>query len=175
MTTLATHGGGCFWCIEAVYQLVKGVKTVTPGYAGGHTENPTYDTVCSGTTGHAEVIQIKFDPKTISYRQILQIFFYVHDPTTLNRQCNDVGPQYRSIILYHDKEQQSVAEKVIRDFAPKLWNKPVVTEIVPLEKFWPAEKYHQNYFQNNPSQAYCQVIINPKLEKFKKEFKSLLT
>jgi peptide-methionine (S)-S-oxide reductase len=174
MKEYATIGGGCFWCTEAIFQLVKGVTRIVSGYAGGKEENPSYHQVSDGITGHAEVIQIDFDPTIVTYGQLLQVFYYVHDPTTLNRQGNDVGTQYRSIILYHDDNQRETAEKVTNEFAPTLWEDPVVTEIVRLEKFWPAEDYHQNYFNNNPEQAYCQVIINPKLQKFKKEFVSLL-
>ena len=174
MTNQATLGGGCFWCTEAVFQLIKGVEKVVPGYAGGTTENPTYEHVCNGDTGHAEVIQITFDPEVISYETILEIFYYVHDPTTLNRQGNDIGTQYRSIILYSDEEQKTVAEHVTRQFAPTLWSDPIVTEIVPLKTFWQAEAYHQNYFQTHPEQAYCQLIINPKLQKFRSKYELLL-
>lgn len=174
MSSKATLGGGCFWCIEAVYQLVKGVDKVISGYSGGHTDKPTYEQLHSADTGHAEVVQIHFDDSIISYEQILQIFYYVHDPTTLNRQGNDVGEEYRSIIFYHDESQKKIAEAVTNNFAKSLWDDPIVTEIIPLDKFWPAEDYHQNYFNNNPNQAYCQLIINPKLEKFKTKFETYL-
>lgn len=174
MTTFATLGGGCFWCLEAVYQLVKGVDSVVSGYSGGRVDDPSYEHVCMGTTGHAEVVQISFDQNIVSYEDLLKIFFYTHDPTTLNRQGNDVGSQYRSAIFYHDEEQKNKAAEIISGFASALWSDPVVTEIVPLEKFWPAEDYHQNYFSNHPEQAYCQIIINPKLQKFRKEFEALL-
>lgn len=170
----ATLGGGCFWCLEAVYQLVNGVQSVVSGYAGGTTENPSYEQLHYEDTGHAEVVQICFDPSVISYRELLEIFYYIHDPTTPNRQGNDQGPEYRSIILYQDDDQRRLAEETTRDFAPTLWDKPIVTEVVPLKKFWPAEDYHQNYFRNNPEQAYCQVIINPKLQKFRAKFESKL-
>lgn len=175
MTNQATFGGGCFWCTEAVFQLVKGVRSVISGYSGGYVENPTYKQICYENTGHAEVSQLTFDHGIISYEQLLKIFFYMHDPTTPNRQGNDVGSQYRSVIFYHDQDQKQAAEKIMSEFAPTLWKDPIVTEIVPLEKFWPAENYHQNYFQANPDQAYCQVVINPKLAKFKAEFESLIT
>ncbi|HSH31086.1 MAG TPA: peptide-methionine (S)-S-oxide reductase MsrA [Candidatus Saccharimonadales bacterium] len=167
-------GGGCFWCLEALYQEVRGVEAVVSGYAGGHNDDPNYEQVCSGTTGHAEVVEVTFDPAIISYRSILEIFFYSHDPTTLNRQGHDVGTQYRSIILYRNDEQKRQAEAVKADFAAKLWDDPIVTEIVPLERFWPAEAYHANYFREHPEQAYCQIIINPKLAKFRQKFQSLL-
>lgn len=174
MRQSATLGGGCFWCLEAVYQEVKGVNSVVSGYAGGTKDNPAYEELHSENTGHAEVVQLTFDPDVITYRDILEIFYYVHDPTTPNRQGNDVGLEYRSIILYHDEGQRAVAEDVTRNFAPTLWDKPVVTEIVPLLKFWPAEDYHQNFYKNNPQVGYCQVIINPKLAKFREKFKSKL-
>lgn len=170
----AILAGGCFWCIEAVYQLVKGVEKVISGYTGGHTDNPTYDQMHIIETGHAEAVEITFDPKIISYRQLLEIFYYVHDPTTLNRQGNDVGEEYRSEIFYKDQEQKKIAEDVTENFATSLWDDPIVTKITPLTKFYPAENYHQNFFKNNPDQAYCQVVINPKLEKFRKKFESLL-
>lgn len=170
----ATLAGGCFWCIEAVYQEVRGVKKVISGYSGGRLENPSYEDAHYSGSGHAEAVQITFDPKIISYRQILEIFYYVHDPTTLNRQGNDVGEEYRSIIFYHDDDQKKIAENVTKTFAPKLWDDPIVTEIIPLDKFWTAEDFHQNFYRNNPNFGYCQVIINPKLEKFRKKFESLL-
>lgn len=165
----ATLGGGCFWCLEAVYENVKGVKDVVSGYAGGHTENPDYRSVCSGQTGHAEVVQITYDPDQISYKELLEIFWQIHDPTTLNRQGADVGTQYRSIILYHDDEQKREAE-ASKAQIQKHFRDPIVTEIVPLEKFWPAEAYHQDYFKNNPYQGYCQAVVAPKVEKFKTHF-----
>ncbi len=172
---LATLGGGCFWCVEAVYRDIKGVEEVVSGYAGGHQPNPTYEQVCSGTTGHAEVAQITFDPGMISYEQLLEVFWHVHDPTTLNRQGADVGTQYRSIILYHNEEQRRIAEaSKARTEASGLWNDPIVTEIAPLGAFYPAEAYHQNYYKNNPRQMYCSYVIAPKLRKFYKEFGHLV-
>ncbi|HEX5796784.1 MAG TPA: peptide-methionine (S)-S-oxide reductase MsrA [Candidatus Saccharimonadales bacterium] len=168
----ATLAGGCFWCVEAVFQEVKGVNKVVSGYSGGHTNDPKYEEITG--SGHAEAVEITFDPKIISYKELLQIFYYVHDPTTLNRQGNDVGEQYRSVIFYISEEQRKTAEDVTKNFAPTLWDKPIVTEITKLEKFWPAENYHQNFYKNNPAQPYCQVVINPKLEKFRKRFMSLL-
>ncbi len=157
-------GGGCFWCMEAVFRRVPGVVNVVPGYAGGHKPNPTYEEVCTGTTGHAEVVKIEFDSNAISLQEILEIFFHAHDPTTPNRQGNDIGPQYRSIILYTSQEQISVIEKALKK-AEQLWQKPVVTEIKPLDRFWVAEEYHHNYFEKNPDKPYCQVVIKPKVEK----------
>lgn len=170
MTETAVLGGGCFWCIEALYKQLKGVSSVVSGYAGGHTNNPTYEKMHYEDTGHAEVIQITFDPKVISHRELLEIFYAVHDPTTLNQQGNDVGEEYRSIILYNNDEQKQVAEDVTKNFATKHWDKPIVTEIKPLDVFYPAEDYHQNFFEKNPDQAYCQIIINPKLAKFRQKF-----
>lgn len=170
----ATLAGGCFWCTEAVFKEIKGVSKVVSGYTGGKVDNPSYQEVSYGTTGHAEAIQIDFDPSLITYEQLLQVFFYVHDPTTLNRQGNDVGEQYRSEIFYQDDEQRKTAEEVMKNFAATLWKDPIVTKLSRLEKFYPAEEYHQDYFQRNPSQAYCQLIINPKLEKFRAKFESLL-
>lgn len=167
-TELATFGGGCFWCMEAAFQLVDGVKSVTSGYAGGHVENPTYKQVCGGDTGHAEVVQIEYDPRKISYERLLEVFWIAHDPTTLNRQGHDVGPQYRSIILYHNEAQKLAAERSKAE-AAKEFTKPIVTEIVPLKKFYRAEGYHQDYFRQNPAQAYCQRVIAPKIQKLKKE------
>jgi peptide-methionine (S)-S-oxide reductase len=167
-TELATVGGGCFWCTEAIFQMLPGVKSVTSGYAGGSTENPTYEAVCSGTTGHAEVIQIAFDPTQVSYEKILETFWEAHDPTTLNRQGNDSGTQYRSIILYHDAAQKAVAEKS-KVAAQKDFSAPIVTEIVPLKKFYAGEGYHQNYYRSNPNQGYCRAIIRPKVEKFEQK------
>ncbi len=165
-TELATLGGGCFWCMEAVFEKLDGVKSVTSGYAGGKKENPTYKEVCGGHTGHAEVIQIEFDPQKISYEKLLDIFWQAHDPTTLNRQGADVGTQYRSIILCQNEAQKKVAEKS-RQSAQWQFTAPIITEIVPLTKFFPAEDYHQDYFRNNPNAPYCSVVIRPKLEKLK--------
>jgi len=171
----ATFGAGCFWCIEAVFQELKGVEKVVSGYAGGSVENPTYQQVCSGTTGHAEVAQISYDPDLISYEDLLDVFWRTHDPTTLNRQGADVGPQYRSVIFYHHEEQKALAEKSKRETdASDLWPNPIVTEINSLAKFYPAEDYHQNYFRQNPYQPYCQMVINPKMSKLRKEFQSRL-
>jgi peptide-methionine (S)-S-oxide reductase len=167
----ATLGAGCFWCVEAVFQNLKGVKQVVSGYAGGRAPNPTYQEVCTGRTGHAEVAQITYDPQEISYADLLEVFWRTHDPTTLNRQGADTGTQYRSIILVHDEEQKAIAERSKREAgASGLWPDPIVTEIVPLDKFYPAEDYHQNYYLNNPNQPYCRVVIDPKVSKFKKEF-----
>jgi peptide-methionine (S)-S-oxide reductase len=164
-TELATLGGGCFWCTEALYQMLPGVKSVTSGFAGGTKENPTYEEVCTGTTGHAEVIQIEFDPAVISYGKILENFWEVHDPTTLNRQGVDAGTQYRSIILYRDEAQRVAAEQSKAE-AQKHFGKPIVTEIVPLKKFYAAEGYHQDFYRSNPNQPYCRAVIRPKVEKF---------
>jgi peptide-methionine (S)-S-oxide reductase len=168
---MATLGGGCFWCLEAVYDEVNGVERVESGYAGGTTPNPSYEAVCSGATGHAEVVQVSFDPQVISYKEILEIFFTIHDPTTLNRQGADVGTQYRSAIFYHTPEQQAIAAQVIEELtAAQLWKSPIVTEIVPLTTFYRAEDYHQGYFQQHPEQLYCQFVISPKISKFRKAF-----
>lgn len=171
----ATFGAGCFWCTEAVFQNLKGVYKVTSGYAGGHVENPSYEEVCTGTTGHAEVTQIEFNPKEISFGELLEVFWKTHDPTTLNRQGNDVGTQYRSVIFYHNEEQKKLAEfykdNLIKE---EIWDKPVVTEISPFTKFYSAEGYHQNYYNNNPRQGYCTLVITPKVEKFKKLFAAKL-
>jgi peptide-methionine (S)-S-oxide reductase len=167
----ATLGGGCFWCLEAVYQELRGVERVVSGYAGGHVANPTYQQVCSGRTGHAEVVQLTFDPSIVTYREILEVFFTIHDPTTLNRQGADVGTQYRSAIFYHTPEQESIARRVIEEFEEaRVWDSPIVTEIVPLDTFYPAEQYHQNYFRRNPDQPYCQVVVAPKLSKFRRKY-----
>ncbi|MXZ08321.1 MAG: peptide-methionine (S)-S-oxide reductase MsrA [Gemmatimonadetes bacterium] len=171
----ATLGGGCFWCVEAIYQDVIGVHKVVSGYAGGEVENPTYQEVCSGTTGHAEVVQIAFDPTVISFEEILFIFWRTHDPTTLNRQGNDVGTQYRSVIYYHDEEQKKIAEQSMAETeASDLWADPIVTEIAPLPIFYEGEAYHQNYFVDNPYQPYCIFVINPKVQKFRKSFRNKL-
>lgn len=167
----ATLAGGCFWCLEAVYDQLKGVTGVVSGYAGGHVPNPDYRSVCSGSTGHAEVVQLSFDPAQISFKEILEVFFTIHDPTQLNRQGNDVGTQYRSAIFYHNEEQKETAEQVIRNLvAQNLWEKPVVTQLEPYTEFYPAEDYHQEYFENNPYQPYCLVIVAPKVAKFRKKF-----
>ena len=166
-------GGGCFWCFDAAYRQIKGVSQVESGYAGGSEVDPTYEQVASGRTGHAEVVRVTFDPSIITYAQILEILWALHDPTTPNRQGADVGPQYRSIILYQSPEQQQAAAASIRAVA-KLWPDPVVTELAPLEQFYPAEEYHQNFFAKNPSQGYCQVVINPKLAKLREQFESRL-
>ena len=171
-TEIATVGGGCFWCTEALYQMLPGVKTVVSGYAGGQKENPTYKEVCGGQTGHAEVIQIEFDPKVISYEKILENFWEAHDPTTLNRQGADTGTQYRSIILYSSEAQKAAAEKSKAE-AQKKFSSPIVTEIVPLKKFYKAEGYHQDYYRNNPSAGYCRMVIQPKVEKFEKKLKKV--
>jgi len=167
-TELATFGGGCFWCMEAVFERLPGVKSVTSGFAGGHTANPTYEQVCTGATGHAEVTQIEFDPAKISYAKLLDVFWQAHDRTTLNRQGADEGTQYRSIILYHGEAQKAVAEKSKAE-AQKNFKHPIVTEIAPFKNFYPAEKYHQQFYDNNTSYGYCQVVIAPKLEKLEKE------
>jgi peptide-methionine (S)-S-oxide reductase len=167
----ATFGGGCFWCTEAVFQMLPGVKSVTSGYAGGTTPNPTYKQVCEGNTGHAEVIQIKYDPTVVTYEKLLATFWEAHDPTTLNRQGADSGTQYRSIILYSSEAQKAAAEKSKAE-AQKHLRQPIVTEIVPLVKFYPAEDYHQDYFRNNPNQPYCRLVIHPKVEKFEKKLKA---
>lgn len=171
----ATLGGGCFWCLEAVFQDIKGVEAVVSGYAGGSVENPTYKQVCGGTTGHAEVVQVTFDPEVISYEELLYIFWRIHDPTTLNRQGADVGTQYRSIILYHNDEQKAIAEKSKQEAgASGVWPESIVTEIAPLGKFYTAEGYHQNYFRDNPYQPYCRAVIDPKVRKFRKAFQERL-
>ena len=163
-------GGGCFWCLEAVYQELRGVEKVESGYSGGDVPNPTYRQVCSETTGHAEVVQVTFDPDEVSYRDILEVYFTIHDPTTLNRQGADVGTQYRSVIFYHDEDQKRTAEEVISDLETEgIWNSPIVTEVAPFDEFYVAEDYHQDYFRNNGFQPYCQVIIAPKVAKFRKE------
>ena len=167
----ATLGGGCFWCLEATFELLPGVKAVVNGYAGGHKENPTYEEVCTKTTGHAEVVQVEFDPQAISYEKLLETFWEVHDPTTLNRQGNDSGPQYRSVVFYHNEAQKDAAMKSLAA-AQEHWAAKIVTEIVPLKKFYRAESYHQDYFRNHPEQAYCQVVIRPKVNKIEKKLKA---
>jgi len=172
---VATLGGGCFWCIEAVFQHVRGVATVESGYMGGQHPNPSYEAVCTGVTGHAEVVQVTFDPAVISYREVLEIFFAVHDPTTLNRQGNDVGTQYRSVIFYHSPEQASTAKDVIATLtADNVFDSPIVTEVSPAQPFYPAEAYHQEYFMRNPAQPYCAYLIAPKLAKFRQQFTAKL-
>lgn len=162
----ATLAGGCFWCTEAIFQRLKGVKSVLPGYSGGTADNPSYELVCSSKTGHAEAIQIEFDPKQISFEKLLEVFFKLHDPTTLNRQGNDVGTQYRSAIFYHSQKQKETAQKLIdRLSKSKAFTSPIVTEVIPYEKFYEAENYHKNYFDSNRSQPYCQVVIDPKIKK----------
>lgn len=172
-TELATLGGGCFWCVEAIYQDLKGVSKVESGYSGGSVSNPTYREVCSGLTGHAEVIQVTFDPAVISFKEILEIFFTVHDPTTLNRQGADTGTQYRSVIFYHSPEQKTVAEEV-KVSMQAVWDDPIVTEIAAFEKFYKAEDYHQNYFNDNPNQPYCSIVIAPKVKKFREKYQEKL-
>jgi len=168
---LATLGGGCFWCLEAVFDQVKGVDSVESGYMGGGRPNPTYEAVCTGTTGYAEIIQIRFDPNVISFREILEIFFGIHDPTTLNRQGNDAGTQYRSAIFYHSPEQEATAKEVIEQLTKdQLFDAPIVTEVVPASTFYIAENYHQEYFVQNPSQPYCAYLISPKVAKFRQQF-----
>ncbi len=168
----ATLGGGCFWCLEAVYENVEGVEDVVSGYAGGHTENPDYRSVCSGETGHAEAVQITFDPSVVGYERLLEIFWKIHDPTSLNRQGADVGTQYRSVIFYHDERQKRIAE-TSRAEAQKRFDTPIVTEIVPLTKFWPAEEYHQDYFRKNPYHGYCRAVVAPKVKKFREDFREM--
>lgn len=171
----ATFGGGCFWCTEAIFERVKGVVSAESGYSGGNTANPNYKQVTTGLTGHAEVVQITYDPGQVSYGELLEIFFKTHDPTTLNRQGADVGTQYRSIVLYHNEEQRIMAEKVILALGEeKIWADPIVTTIEPFETFYSAEAYHQEYYENNPNMGYCRVVINPKVEKFEKLFKEKL-
>jgi peptide-methionine (S)-S-oxide reductase len=168
---LATLGGGCFWCLEAVFKDLRGVRRVKSGYAGGHAANPTYKQVCGGRTGHAEVVQVAFDPAELSYADLLRVFFAIHDPTTKDRQGNDIGPQYRSIILTHSEAQRQTAEAVMREIAEaRLWPAPLTTEIQPLEAFWPAEAEHDDYFARNPWSGYCQVVVAPKVAKFRKQF-----
>lgn len=167
----ATLGGGCFWCTEAVFEQVEGVEKVVSGYSGGRRPNPTYEQVCTGSTGHAEVVQISFDPTVTSYREILEIFFATHDPTTLNRQGGDIGTQYRSVIFYHSDEQRQTAEAVMAELqASNAYGQPIVTQLVPFEQFYPAEAYHQGYYRANPYQGYCSAVIAPKLAKFRKTY-----
>jgi peptide-methionine (S)-S-oxide reductase len=171
----ATFGAGCFWCVEAIYELVEGIEYVESGYSGGHVENPSYKQVTTGTTGHAEVARIHFDPDMISYEELLEVLWHTHNPTTLNRQGNDVGTQYRSVIFYHNEEQKKIAGKsLMKTDESDLWEDPIVTKIQPLENYYVAENYHQNYFENNPNAGYCSIVIAPKVKKFKKEFSHLL-
>lgn len=171
----ATFGTGCFWCTEAVFQELKGVGEVIPGYSGGHVKNPAYREVCNGNTGHAEVLRVRYDPQVISYAQLLQVFFQSHDPTTLNRQGGDVGPQYRSVIFYHDADQEKLARQAKQAADDSgILRGPIVTAIEPLENFYPAEPEHRDYYLNNPNQAYCRVVIDPKVEKFRAAFSHLL-
>jgi peptide-methionine (S)-S-oxide reductase len=172
---IATLAGGCFWCLEAVYQDMEGVRSVASGYMGGHVDNPSYQDVCMGTTGHAEVVQLTFDPEVTSYREILEVFFAIHDPTTRNRQGNDAGTQYRSAIFYHDESQRAAAEDLIRELnAEGIWSSPIVTEVQPAVRFYKAEDYHQEYFRNNPQQPYCAYVVAPKVKKFHDKFAAKL-
>ncbi|MCA9744068.1 MAG: peptide-methionine (S)-S-oxide reductase MsrA [Deferribacteres bacterium] len=174
-TEKATLGGGCFWCIEAVFQKLKGVQSVVSGYAGGKIPNPSYERVCSGATGHAEVVQITFDPAVISYADVLYVFWRLHDPTTLNRQGADVGTQYRSVIFYHDEQQKEIAKRSKAETeSAGLYPDAIVTEISPLPEFYAAEGYHQNYYRNNPNQPYCRFVVDPKIQKLQREFKDKL-
>ncbi len=171
----ATFGAGCFWCVEAIFELVKGVSKVQSGYSGGHVKNPSYKEVCNGNTGHAEVCQITFDPDVISYIELLEIFWQTHDPTTLNRQGNDSGTQYRSAIFYHTEEQKRLAEEMKKRLNNEhIWDDPIVTEVVAFEKFYPAEEYHEDYYSRNPNQPYCSVVITPKVKKFEETFQKYL-
>ena len=171
----ATLAGGCFWCLEAVFDDLRGVESVASGYMGGRLEQPSYDDVCTGDTGHAEVVQIRFDPTQLGYRDLLEVFFVIHDPTTPNRQGNDIGTQYRSAIFYHSPGQKAIAEQVIaRMGAAKLWREPIVTEVAPVSTFWVAEDYHQEYFSRNPNQSYCMLVVDPKVSKFRKRFRDKL-
>ncbi len=168
---VATLAGGCFWCLEAVFDELKGVESVESGYSGGTVPNPTYHEVCDGETGHAEAVRVTFDPSALSYHDLLTVFFTIHDPTTLNRQGNDVGTQYRSAVFYHDEEQKRVVEEVVREIAAEsIWGAPLVTEVKPFETFYPAEDHHQEYFKKNPWQPYCRVIVAPKVAKFRQKF-----
>ena len=174
-TQTATLAGGCFWCLEAVYDRMRGVQAVTSGYMGGQTEHPDYESVCSGNTGHAEVVRIEFDPSVVSYRDLLEVFFTIHDPTQLNRQGNDRGTQYRSAIFWHDEAQRNEAERMIAMLTRDgVFPAPIVTEVTPAGAFWPAEDYHRDYFEHHPNQPYCQFVVAPKVAKFKEKFASLL-
>jgi peptide-methionine (S)-S-oxide reductase len=168
---IATLGGGCFWCLDAAFRQLDGVEKIESGYAGGHQVNPSYRDVCTGTTGHAEVVQVTFDPTVISFRDLLGVFFTIHNPTTKDRQGADVGPQYRSIVLYHTPEQRATAEQVIEELnRGHVWDNPIVTELVPMTAFYPAERYHQDYYANNPNQPYCQIVVAPKVAKVRKAY-----
>ena len=167
---VATFGAGCFWCVEAIFQRLEGVHSVFSGYSGGHVKNPSYREVCQKTTGHAEVAQITFDPEIITFEELLEVFWYTHDPTTLDRQGNDVGPQYRSVIFYHNDEQKRIAEESKDKVATAMWKNAIVTEISPLINFYTAEKYHHDYFNNNPNQGYCMMVVNPKVQKFREKY-----
>jgi peptide-methionine (S)-S-oxide reductase len=168
----ATFGSGCFWCSQAIFLRLDGVEKVVSGYSGGRVENPTYEQVCTGTTGHAESIQITYDPSRVSFDHLIEVFWKMHDPTTQDRQGNDIGTQYRSVIFYHDAEQKNLAESYKMQLEDEhIWNRPIVTEIVPFTRFWPAESYHQDYYEHNPSQSYCNFVITPKIEKFEKIFR----
>jgi peptide-methionine (S)-S-oxide reductase len=170
-SAVATLAGGCFWCLEAVYDDMQGIRSVVSGYTGGRVDNPTYKQICTGTTGHAEVVQVTYDPAQLSFRDLLEVFFTIHDPTTLNRQGGDVGTQYRSAIFYHNEAQKETAESLIAELeAAKVWDNPIVTEVTALETFYPAEDYHQDYYENNAYQPYCQFVVRPKLEKFRQKF-----
>lgn len=172
----ATLGGGCFWCLEAVYQELRGVESVQSGYAGGTTQEPTYEEVCEGGTGHAEVVQIEYDPGAIGYRHLLEVFFSIHDPTTKDRQGADIGTQYRSIILYHDDDQRRVAQDIMAEIErEEIFGAPLVTELEPMSRFWPAEENHRDYYRRNPGKGYCAAVIAPKLAKFRKTFEALRT
>jgi len=174
MQEQATLGGGCYWCLEAFYQRVKGVSSVVSGYSGGTVDNPTSERVYQGDTGHAEVVQVTFDPEVVSFKTLLEIFFVMHDPTTLNRQDHDIGDEYRSVIFYHSNEQKTIAEDMAKNFASPLYPDPVVTEIKPLDKFWPASDYMQNFYNNNPNAGYCLVVIDPKIQKLRQKFAAKL-
>ncbi|MBA3240421.1 MAG: peptide-methionine (S)-S-oxide reductase MsrA [Acidobacteria bacterium] len=168
---VATLGGGCFWCLEAVFDDLRGVESVESGYAGGHAADPSYEEVCAGTTGHAEVVRVTFDPRAVSFKEILEVFFTIHDPTTLNRQGADVGTQYRSAIFFHTPEQQEIVARTIAELdAAKIWDAPIITEVVPFERFYEAEDYHQDYYRQNPNQGYCRMIVAPKVAKFRQHF-----
>jgi peptide-methionine (S)-S-oxide reductase len=173
--SVATFGGGCFWCLEAVFELVRGVKSVVSGYAGGHVPNPTYEEVCGKQTGHAEVVQVTFDPAVVSFRDLLGVFFAYHDPTTLNRQGADVGPQYRSVVYTHDDEQKQITDEVIAELnASGIFPSPIVTQVEPLPPFYPAEDYHQGFYRGNPMQGYCRAVVAPKVQKFRKQHAHLM-
>ncbi len=173
---VATLAGGCFWCLEAIYDQLRGVEDVVSGYAGGQRPNPSYEQVCTGATGHAEVVQITFDPQVVSFRELLEVFFTIHDPTTLNRQGADVGTQYRSAVFFHSPAQQTIVQQVIRDLEDAaIWQRKIVTEVTPFTVFYPAEAYHQEYFAHHPEQGYCQIVIAPKVAKFRQKYLSRLT